>query len=105
MKICAWLMIFIWTILTAGCAPLPHDEPFDQQTLDFLREGSTTREEVLLTMGEPTLVERDDAVFLYYAERVTGVVLLGGGEIRSRYLYVIEFNESSIVAKHGPMDL
>jgi hypothetical protein len=51
---------------TGGCvSPPPTAEAFERDTLRFVRDGQTTREEVLLKMGTPTGQFEGDRILTY----------------------------------------
>ncbi len=91
--------------LLTGCVviPLPYERPFKEETVQFIEVGSTTREEVILTLGQPDVVARNETLFVYAAESATGFVAIysGGGGVGRGYWYlVIEFDQDSTVERH-----
>lgn len=109
--------------LGSGCVIIPTTEHvpvvgptrglIDQETLESIRVGVTTREEVLLRLGEPDVVMRNERLFAYHWVTNTGYVIGGGGATGSitggggvgairqkRYLALVEFDEQGIVKRH-----
>ena len=79
----------------------------EQETLGSIRAGVTTREEVLLRLGEPDVVMRNERLFGYHWVTVWGKFFVayggagGGGPLwQTRYLALFEFDEKGIVKRH-----
>ena len=77
------LPALIGMLLLAGCLPVPtvpHGlEPVpDQETVDSLSPGASTRADVLLRLGEPRHRLDDDRFFLYEWKVAYGYVIVGG---------------------------
>ena len=70
--------------------------------MQFIEAGSTTREEVILTLGQPDVVARNETLFVYAAERVVSINVVGGGAPVGRgYWYlVIEFDQDGTAEGH-----
>lgn len=102
--------------LCAGCVIIPIPTPghvvgptrgrIEQETLESIRAGVTTREEVLLRLGEPDVVMRSERLFGYHWVTVWGYlfVLHQGGAVAgpvgfNRHLALIEFDEQGIVKR------
>ncbi len=91
--------------LLTGCIaiPLPFERPFREETAQFIEVGSTTREEVILTLGKPDVVARNETLFVYAAERATGYLWVEPGREtvgRGYWYLVIEFDQDSTVEGH-----
>lgn len=70
MKYCSVFLLLVVMGLTEGCATYPIIRPADLQMiasseLSFLRAGETTREEVLLKMGNPAARFESDRILIY----------------------------------------
>ena len=94
------------TFLLAGCVfiPLPYEKPFGEEPVEFIEIGSTTREEVILKLGQPDVVARNQTLFVYAAERVVlvyGGLGGGGGKGRAHWYLVIEFYGDGTVERYG----
>jgi hypothetical protein len=77
------LPVLIGMLLLAGCLPIPtvpHGlEPVpDQEAVDSLSPGVSTRADVLLLLGEPKHRLDDDRFFLYEWDVAYGYVIVGG---------------------------
>ena len=95
----------------AGCVILPTgelDTPLSRgylakESLAFIRANSTTKAEILLTLGEPDIVSPDEKHFLYWwltEQGVWGGLGGTGGTILSHhYLLAIEFDARDIVKR------
>ena len=88
------------TILFTGCIPVPvfQDPPFEEKVL-FIKEGKTTRLDVLTALGEPVLSRGKDEVFAYTGRQLQMVFI--GGYLSSTtgnyHLLVIEFDPQGVV--------
>lgn len=76
----------------------------EQSALSFIESGVTTREDVLLRLGEPDVVWHDERFFAYRWITVTGYVFMAGGNSgaavpmdKDRHDLVIEFNDTGQV--------
>jgi len=104
--------------LCVGCIPIPtatHTPKelntrgeIDAKALEFMRVGSTSREEVLLKLGEPDAVRKDERYFLYRWVTVHGYIAAygGGGEYigKKRYDLLIEFDDKGVVKRYGDIE-
>lgn len=93
------------TFALAGCVPIPvfEKKPFQDETMQFITAGSTTKEDVLLTLGEPGGVWQDRTVFAYTGWRRLAVIeFYGGGsaDIPEESLLVIEFDDDGAVKRY-----
>jgi hypothetical protein len=66
---CSVLVVFLIS-LAAGCAPGLHPTPatdteIAQGPLAFLHDGSTTKEDVILTLGAPAAVFESEKILTY----------------------------------------
>lgn len=61
--------------------------------------GTTTREQVLLTLGEPDNTSPDESELWYMAEKVKAWLIMGygGSDIIRYYVLIIRFTGSGIV--------
>ena len=75
--------------------------------VQFIEAGSTTREEVILNLGQPDVVARNQTLFVYVAERVVsfwavyGGYATSGGKGRAHWYLVIEFDQDGTVERYG----
>ena len=105
-------------LICGGCIILPVPPYYSRalgtrgyiasETVEFIHDGSTTKEEVLLELGEPDRTWNDKKRFLYLWKMVVAVWAVAdpyfvagvGGEIPVTYLFLIEFDKSDIVKRH-----
>lgn len=89
-----------------GCLIIPTDYYTDssrQNVTDKPPEtiipGQTSREEVLLRLGEPDGASPDETELWYDAEKVTAWLIVGrsGDEIIRHYLLIIHFDRNGVV--------
>jgi hypothetical protein len=78
-----------------------------EEAVKFIQDGATTKEAVLLHLGEPDEVGKDEKRFLYWTATQSGawiVALPGGGEGSVPFreyvsVLVIEFDDQNIVKR------
>ncbi len=104
-------------LLCSGCfiLPIPTPErsdssrqPMTRKSVELLEVGSTNREEVLLNLGAPDIVEGDESVFTYIWSTKAGILFLGfwpgitgTGPISLKdHRLRIEFDENGIVKNY-----
>jgi hypothetical protein len=101
-----------------GCVIIPtpeHGGPermalLEKEPFAFFVPAKTTREEVLLKLGEPDFAKRKGQIFVYYWEMIAGYWgLFGGytgviGAIPRKHLFGVEFDESGIVKGYKAID-
>lgn len=107
-----WLYfaVFIFSVLN-GCIYIPMPEHGDlgtrgrleKTTLDPILAGKTTREEVLLQLGEPDFVDGEDRIFVYHWSMVVGYLWVWPdieGKIPRQHFFLIEFDDHGIVKRY-----
>jgi hypothetical protein len=103
----AWCLAFAAPVILAGCLIIPVDyyTPGSRRnvtaaTTNLWRLGVTTREEVLLGLGEPDFVSEDGRRFGHVWSKVKALVMVGysGGEIWRHYMVETSFDASNRVA-------
>ena len=119
-----WLVIgSMSTVLLTGCIVIPMNR-YDSEsrfnvsaeTLSKLTTGVTTREDVLLMLGEPDYGYNDDELILVYKwQKIEGFALAaipysqgifgGGGLFGSNYQLNIKFDEENRVSDVGLIKL
>jgi outer membrane protein assembly factor BamE (lipoprotein component of BamABCDE complex) len=98
------LCLIMSFVYFGGCVYIPyrtqlHRQSFEE-SLKSMKEGETTKEQVLLTLGEPDSVKNNERIFLYYSYEVYGYVISwggSGGEARNIRTLRIEFDENNTV--------
>ena len=105
------------TLGSEGCVPVYYNRRADysrdaigtEQT-EFVHVGITSKEEVLLQLGEPDAVFDHETTFVYRWRRKRGVGLIGlvplfpvaytpAGSVHETYLLRIEFGEHDVVSR------
>jgi uncharacterized lipoprotein YajG len=109
-------VVFVWivTVLLAGCIVVPLPEhtllggrgSISEKDRAFLEAGKTTREDVLLQLGEPDLVLSQERSMVYYWQVSHGYFFVGGpgssaaGPIAKDYLLMLEFDHAGCLARY-----
>lgn len=95
----------IFFFLCTGCVYVPyrahiHRVP-DEKSLASIKEGVTSKEEIIIMLGEPDRVRKNEKLFLYWWQEDHGAVISvsGAGPVRSTHSLLIEFDENNIVKK------
>lgn len=101
MKNLALTFVAAASVVCSGCAvkSISHGTAITQQDATAkLTIGRTTKNEVLLNMGEPTKTMNDDKVYFYSWTRGKKVAILGigSGDAKANTLVVV-FDERDIV--------
>lgn len=110
MKILLALLIILFS---SACVVIPTPEhriggrvPCDDEKTAFVVKETTSKEEVLLKLGEPDLVLVHERIFVYRWEMVAGYFFVGsyyaaaGGPIQRPHFLIIEFNDRNVVSRH-----
>ncbi len=98
-------VVAVLFFLSAGCAHLTGEAKrteIAEETLKFIKVESTTKQEVLLRLGEPLKVWRGEANFLYADFTKDGIPLgpgIGVPVSQNLYLLLIEFDDNNRVKK------
>lgn len=107
------LFILLLFPLLNGCIIIPTPEHnawitggrgrIPQKTLDLIKPGVTTREDVLLMLGGPAIVDENETTFVYCWRVVEGYLAIGGGyqgeiaPLSKMYGVTIKFDRQGIV--------
>lgn len=114
------ILAAIYVFLCEGCVVIPTLEHYshgfdtrgsiDENILQFIRADTTTKEEILLKLGEPEFTWQDERKFLYHWTMVRGYIAwaIGGGytgsvgihQIPRDYLLLVEFDENNIIKRY-----
>ncbi len=110
MKILISLLI---ALFTGACIVIPTPEhrlggrvPCDDEKTAFIVKDTTSKEEVLLKLGEPDLVLNQERIFVYRWEMVAAYFFVGGygagtgGPIQRPHFLIIEFNDKNMISRH-----
>lgn len=102
--------------LCVGCLIIPRLEhtpvyfsrgQIDATALEFMGLGSTSREEVLLKLGEPDAVWEDERHFLYWWVTARGYAIVFDNAPpiwKKRYDLLIEFDDQGVVKRYGDIE-
>ncbi len=101
-----WHLPLILIVLGAGCAgaKIPGASP---GLLSFLRTGTTTRQEVLLTLGQPSASFEQERILAYRVgqDPEQGYYLVAANLVqpwqRARYSLVLVFDASGVLEKQS----
>jgi hypothetical protein len=107
------LIAFLLILFASACMVIPTPEhriagrvPFDDEKTSFMVKDTTSKEEVLLNLGEPDLVLNRERIFVYRWEMVAAYFVIGGygagavGPIQRPHFLIIEFNDKNIIRRH-----
>jgi outer membrane protein assembly factor BamE (lipoprotein component of BamABCDE complex) len=99
--------VIFMTCPLAGCLIIPTNYYTDYSRKNVAEEspadivtGVTTREEVLIILGEPDKVSEDEVEVWYMSSKVKSIVAMyggGGGEMVRDYIHVIRFDRNGLV--------
>jgi hypothetical protein len=84
-----------------ACASTPVGKP---DLLDFIEDGRTTREEVLLALGDPSAAYEGERILTYRLGRDDGGYFpleKAQGFLSVNYSLVLVFDESNLVRRHS----
>lgn len=107
------VFFFLLMLFSSACIVIPTPEhrlggrvPCDEEKTAFLVKDTTSKEEVLLKLGEPDLVLSRERIFVYRWEMVAAYFAVGAygggavGPIQRTHFLIIEFNDKNIVSRH-----
>jgi hypothetical protein len=100
-------------LFSSACIVIPTPEhriqgrvPCDEEKTIFLVKDTTSKEDVLLKLGEPDLVLNREKIFVYRWEMVAAYFAAGGfgagvaGPIQRTKFLIIEFDDKNVVSRH-----
>jgi len=104
------LLLFLFF---SACIVIPTPEhriqgrvPCDNDKTNFMVRDTTSKEEVLLNLGEPDLVLNHERIFVYRWEMVAAYFAVGAygggavGPIQRTSFLIIEFDDRNKVSRH-----
>jgi hypothetical protein len=107
------LISLLLILFSTACMVIPTPEhriagrvPCDDEKTAFMVKETTSKEEVLLKLGEPDLVLNQERLFVYRWEMVAAYFFVGGygagaaGPIQRPHFLLIEFDDKNIVARY-----
>lgn len=102
-------LLFVSMACCVGCLIVPTPEHgllegrgvITEKEIAFVKNGTTTLEEVVVALGEPDWTETDK-VFVYRWTVIQGYLIVGdqAAAIPKGYLLLLEFDEQNRVARH-----
>lgn len=101
---CLLLTLFL-TMLLAGCAGQPRGRA---DLLDFLQEATTCKEQVYLTLGDPSMSYEGGRIVTYRLGKNKGgyYLLQNGPDFQGvNYSLVLVFSEQGCIAKHSLVEV
>ena len=106
-------LALILILFSSACIVIPTPEhriqgrvPCDEEKTTFMVKDTTSKEEVLLKLGEPDLVLNRERIFVYRWEMVAAYFFVGGagggagGPIQRTNFLIIEFDDMNRVNRH-----
>lgn len=113
-KLSIAICVFLYSLCVGCVIPTPEHTlkdlntrgEIDAKATEFMRVGSTSKEEVLLKLGEPDAVWEDERNFLYLWFTARGYVGAGGSPmyIGKPHELLIEFDEQDVIKRLGDID-
>ena len=107
------LLTLLLILISSACMVIPTPEhriagrvPCDEEKTTFIMKETTSKEEVLLKLGEPDLVLNRERIFVYRWEMVAAYFVVGGygggaiGPIQRPHFLIIEFDDKNIISRH-----
>ena len=106
-------LALLLVLFSSACMVIPTPEhriagrvPCDDEKTTFMVKETTSKEDVLLKLGEPDLVLNRERIFVYRWEMVAAYFFVGGygggaaGPIQRPHFLIIEFDDENIVVRH-----
>lgn len=100
-------------LFSSACIVIPTPEhriqgrvPCDEEKTTFMVKDMTSKEEVLLNLGEPDLVLNHERIFVYRWEMVAAYFAVGAygrgavGPIQRASFLIIQFDDKNKVSRH-----
>ena len=94
----AWALVLV---LLGACASTPFGQP---DLLTFIEDGQTTREQVFLTLGEPSATYEDGRILTFRLARDDGGYFLvekAPGFRSVKYSLVLAFDDAGLLRRHS----
>ena len=113
-----WFPLLSFTLSGCVVIPIPRDshptgtrQSIAQEIVLTIIAGQTTKEEVLLTLGEPDEASEDGSRLAYHWFKTKGTIIvigfmfIGGGDLDKEYVFNITFDENNLVMETAVRDL
>jgi outer membrane protein assembly factor BamE (lipoprotein component of BamABCDE complex) len=97
--------VAIATFSLSGCLIIPTDfyasysrQNVAEESPAVIVVGKTSREAVLLSLGEPDSASADETELWYIASKITALVIVGdrGGEIQQSHIHAVHFDRNGL---------
>jgi hypothetical protein len=96
--------IVLGAVCLAGCAT-PAIYGADPRLLEFLQDGASTRDEIMLALGQPSATFQQERVLTYRlgedAKQGYFIVQPGSSWLRARYSLVLVLDAGGTLQKHS----
>lgn len=96
--------IVLGAVCLAGCAT-PVIYGADPRLLEFLQDGTSTRDEIMLALGQPSATFQQERVLTYRlgedAKQGYFIVQPGSSWLRARYSLVLVLDAGGTLQKHS----
>jgi hypothetical protein len=105
-------VVLFFALFLPGCIIIPTPQHYvggrfdiDYATISSLSCGTTGKEDVLLKLGEPDLVVKDERVLGYRWQKAQAYFFVGGPgggggrPIMTTYLLLLEFDEKNVLLR------
>ena len=106
------LLLPFFALFLPACIIIPTPQHYvggrfdiDYVTIDSVKPGTTSKEDVLLRLGEPDLVVKNERVLGYRWQKAQAYLFAGGpgagagAPIMTTYLLLLEFNEKDVLLR------
>jgi hypothetical protein len=109
MRISQWILVTLLAGLLAGCVTTA-TPPADPHLLDFLQDGQSTKEAVVLKLGQPSAVLESGRVLTYRLgqEKARGYFLREASTtnwFELKFSFVLVFDPSEVLARHSLVEV
>ena len=106
------LLLLFFAFFFSACIIAPTPQHYvggrfdiDYATIDSVKPGATSKGDVLLKLGEPDLVVKNEKVLGYRWQKAQAYLFAGGpgggggGPIKTTYLLLMEFDENNVLLR------
>ena len=109
MKVSKWIPVTMLAGLLAGCTTTVK-LPADPHLLDFLRDGQSTKEAVVLHLGQPSAVLESGRILTYRVgqEKDRGYFLREAAAtnwFELKFSVVLVFDQSDVLQRHSLVEV
>jgi hypothetical protein len=106
------LTVLLFAFFALGCIIIPTPQHYvggrfdiDYATIDSVKPGETSKGDLLLRLGEPDLIVKEERVLGYRWQKAQAYFFVGGpgggggAPIMTTYLFLLEFDEKNILLR------